>query len=382
MFDDASSRRLVLHLPPLLVILILDLLNREVKQQRLQNILVVRTDRIGDVILAFPMIEALKLTFPQVRVAMLLNSYTAGLAEGITDVLIYNRNRKPKPFFAMLAELHRGQFDAVVVAFPRFRIAVLLWLAGIPVRVGTGYRWYSFLFNRKIFEHRKTVEKHEAEYNLSLLKGLGCTVVSKPDVKLAISEKERMTAFNIRQSMGILDTDRLVLLHPGSGGSARDWRPKNFSQLAVELKKRGYSVVVTGGNSEAELVESVVQNAGEGVRPFVSNLSLKEFAAFIQSAKLFVANSTGPLHIAAVVGTPVIGFYAPMRVMSPKRWGPLTDRKVIFVPDPAQCSRCKGGECQGSQCMEQITVRQVLEASIRLTEYGEISPSSDVRTIS
>ena len=352
------------------------------KQQRLRNILVVRTDRIGDVILTLPVVEVLKWTFPHARVAMLLNSYTAGLAEGVADVLIYNREITPKPFFAMLAELRRAQFDAAVVAFPRFRIALLLWLAGIPVRVGTGYRWYSFLFNRKIFEHRKTAEKHEAEYNLSLLKGLGCPVSSKLDVKLVISEKERTAASEVRQSMGISDTDRVVLLHPGSGGSARDWRPKNFSQLAAELKKRGFFVVVTGGNSDAELVKSVVQNAGEGIQPFVSNLSVKEFAAFIESARLFVANSTGPLHIAAVVGTPVIGIYPPVRVMSPKRWGPLTDKKVIFVPDPVLCSRCKGGECQGNQCMEQITVQQVLDAAIKLTKQIEISPSSDVQTIS
>ena len=281
------------------------------KQQLLQNILVVRTDRIGDVILTLPTIEALKSNFPSARVAMLLNSYTESLVEGIANVLYYNREVAPKPFFEMLTELRRAQFDAAVVAFPRFRIALLLWLARIPIRVGTGYRWYSFLFNRKIFEHRKTVEKHEAEYNLSLLKGLGCTVSWKPEVKIIISEQERETASEIRKSIGILDTDRLVLLHPGSGGSAHDWKPENFALLASELKKRGFYVVITGGKAETELVYTVAQNAGEGVKSFVSDLSLKEFAAFIQTAKLFVANSTGPLHIAAAVGTPVVGFFAP-----------------------------------------------------------------------
>ena len=351
------------------------------KQQRLQNILVVRTDHIGDVILTLPTVEALKLNFPNAHVAMLLNSYTASLAEGIADVLYYNREEAPKPFFEMLAELRRAQFDTAVVAFPRFRIALLLWLAGIPVRIGTGYRWYSFLFNRRIFEHRKTVEKHEAEYNLSLLGGLGCTILSTPEAKIVISEQERIKASDIRKSIGILDADRLILLHPGSGGSARDWKPENFSRLASELKKRGFYVVITGGKAEIELVHSVARNAGEGVKSFVSNLSLKEFAAFIQTAKLFVANSTGPLHIAAAVGTPVVGFFAPVHVMSPKRWGPLTNKKAIFVPDPVQCPRCKGGECQGNQCMEQITVQQVLEASMKLTEYNRMPTSSNVRTI-
>ena len=337
----------------------------------MQNILVVRTDRIGDVILTLPTIEALKLNLPNAHIAMLLSSYTASLVEGIADVLTYNREIALKPFFEMLAELRRARFDVAVVAFPRFRIALLLWLAGIPLRIGTGYRWYSFLFNRKIFEHRKNVEKHEAEYNVSLLKGLGCTVSSMPEVKLVISQQERKTASDIRHSLGISDIDCLILLHPGSGGSARDWKPENFAHLATALKKRGYYVVVTGGKAEAELVQSVAQDAGEGVKAFVSYLSLKEFAAFIQTAKLFVANSTGPLHIAAAVGTPVIGFYAPVHVMSPKRWGPLTDKKVIFVPDPALCSQCKGGECIGNKCMEQIEVDQVMESAVKLITGNE-----------
>ena len=347
----------------------------------MQNILVVRTDRIGDVILTLPTIDALKLNFPNARVAMLLNSYTADLVEGVADVILYNKEGAPKPFFEMLAELRKARFDAVVVAFPRFRIALLLWLAGIPVRIGTGYRWYSILFNKKIFEHRKIVEKHEAEYNLSLLQGLGCTISSKPDLKIIISEQERETAYHIRRSLGIKDTERLVVLHPGTGGSAHDWKPENFSLIAAELNKRGFCTVITGGNTESDLVKSVAQNAGEGVIPFVSSLNLKEFAAFIQTAKLFVSNSTGPLHIAAAVGIPVLGFYSPVLAMSPKRWGPLTDKKVIFVPEPAQCLRCKGGKCRGNECMEQITIRQVLRASLNLLEHNTILSTSDVRSI-
>jgi heptosyltransferase-2 len=336
----------------------------------LQNILVVRTDRIGDVILTLPTVEALKSNFPNAHIAMLLNSYTADLVEGIADVLLYNKESAPKPFFEMLAELRRARFDAVMVAFPRFRIALLLWLAGIPVRVGTGYRWYSFLFNKRIFEHRKTVEKHEAEYNLSLLQGLGCTVSAKPEVRIVISDREKKVAFAVRQSIGISESDSMVLLHPGSSGSARTWKPENFAQLANELKIHGFHVVITGGKSETKLVHSVMEKTGEGVKSFISDLRLKEFAAFIQTARLFVANSTGPLHIAAAVGTPVVGFYAPVYVMSPKRWGPLTDKKAIFVPDPAQCSRCNGAECRGNECMDQINVQQVLQASLKLIEHN------------
>jgi heptosyltransferase III len=294
---------------------------------------------------------------------MLVSPYTAPLVEGIVEVLLYNRER---PFFEMLTTLHRAAIDAAVVAYPRFRIAILLWLAGIPVRVGIGYRWYSFLFNKRVFEHRKTVKKHEAEYNLSLAKELGCHPVGLPSVRLNISEHEKRTADDIRKSLGITNNDTLVLLHPGTGGSARDWKPERFAELARDLVKKRYRVVITGGSTEGEIVNHVAHVAGSDVKPFISTVGLKEYAAFIQTAQLFISNSTGPLHIAAVVGTPVIGFYPPIRVMSPKRWGPLTEKKAIFVPDPAKCPRCKGGECQGDDCMEQIEVNTVVDAAVGL----------------
>jgi heptosyltransferase III len=332
----------------------------------LYNILVVRTDRIGDVILTLPTVDALKSNFPNAQVTMLVNSYTSILVEDFAGTLLYNREEKLKPFFEMLREIRNTHFDVAVAVHPRFRIALLLRLAGIPLRIGTGYRWYSFLFNKRIYEHRKTVEKHEAEYNLSLLKGLGHIELSKPKVKIIISQQEKEKASNVRQLLGILEADRLVLLHPGSGRSARDWRPERFARLAAELTKLGYRVVITGGEKEEALVNRVAREAENNVKSFISTLNLKEFAAFIQTAKLFVANSTGPLHIAAAVGTPVIGFYPPVLVMSPKRWGPLTDKKAVFVPDPALCPRCKGGECRGNDCMDQISVNQVLEAAAKL----------------
>jgi heptosyltransferase-3 len=362
-FLEVNALKVIsLLLLPLLRILTQDLIVPGVKEHRLQNILVVRTDRIGDVILTLPSIETLKSSFPSAHVSMLVSSYTSELVQDFADVCLYDREGTPKPFFVILTELHRGRFDAAIVAYPRFRIALLLWLAGIPIRVGTGYRWYSFFFNRKVFEHRKTVEKHEAEYNLSLLKILGCVLPSKPEVHFVISDIERQTATQVRQRLGIFDSDRLVLLHPGSGGSAHNWKPELFTQLAVELSKSGFRVIITGGTTESELVQKVASEAGQDVTPFVSTLSLRNFAAFIQTARLFIANSTGPLHIAAAVGIPVIGFYPPVKVMSPARWGPLSDKKIIFVPDPIKCPRCKGRECQGNDCMEQIEVSQVVQA--------------------
>ena len=338
------------------------------KKNNFQHILVVRTDRIGDVLLTLPVAEELCTQFPQASISMLLREYTRDIAvtqRGVSSVITYDRDGIVKPFFEMVRELRHARIDAAVVAYPRFRIALLLWLARISVRAGTAYRWYSFLFNVRVFEHRKTVAKHEAEYNLSLLSALGCKVTA-PHIELVLTAEDVQTAEEVRRRLQIPETDRVVILHPGSGGSARDWKPEQFSALAVLLAAKGLRVIVTGSEAERTLVETVAKESNGSAIPFISSLRLREFAAFMKTAKLFVANSTGPLHLAASVGTPVIGFYPPLKVMSPKRWGPLTEKKIIFVPDPAKCPRCRGGECEGNTCMEQITPEQAAEAAEKL----------------
>lgn len=316
------------------------------------------------------MVSILRKEFPAARMTMLLRSYTKELAvgyEGVGDILLYDQSGEQKPFFAMLKELRSGWFDLVVVSYPTLRLALLMFLAGIPTRVGTGYRWYSFLFNKRVFEHRRTAEKHEVEYNLSLLKAIGCRVDAVPQISLSISDDEQRTAKDVARSMGIADSDAVVVLHPGSGGSARDWSVENFGALARSLNSAGYRVVVTGGKSEESLVQRVIEQAKGTAIPCVGRLSLKELAAFLRSVKLFVSNSTGPLHIAAVVGTPVIAFFPPIRECGAQRWGPLTEKKVIFTADNKICVRCQGKDCMGDDCMDQITVEQVLASAKLLT---------------
>ncbi len=330
-----------------------------------KKILIVRTDRIGDVVLSFPMIGVLKSALPSSSISFLLRSYARELADGqehLDQVLLYDSGGVRKPFFQMLAELRKERFDAVVITYPTVRLAFLMFLSGMPIRVGTGYRWYSPLFNRRIFEHRKTAEKHESEYNLSLLKGLGVTTAASPRPTLVVSGVERKKA---REILGALNIDAgapLIILHPGSGGSARDWKPQHFGELAMRLQQGGKNVLVTGGPGEESLVHQVLGVAGGKAASLPKPLPLKALAALIETADVFVANSTGPLHIAAAVGTPVVAFYPPILQCSSKRWGPLTEKKVIFEPSAADCPVCKGEACRGDDCMDLISVQEVEKA--------------------
>ena len=212
------------------------------------------------------MAQALKRHFPEAVVGMLIRQYTAEMVEGnsaVDQILYYDDGSRPLPFFTLVAALRTGDFDIVFHTHPRFRLALVTWIARIPLRIGTGYRWYSFLFNRKMFEHRKYARRHELEYNLSLLKVVDCPV-DDADVlpRVSIPESAPPSVKKILSSHGITDLEKIVIIHPGSGGSARDWAVANFGLFARRLAAfPGVRVIVTGGKNEENLV-SEVQTAG------------------------------------------------------------------------------------------------------------------------
>ena len=163
------------------------------------------------------------------------------------------------------------------------------------------------------------------------------------------------------------------MLHPGSGGSARDWSAENFAALGERIRTRmNMPVVVTGGANERDLVHRVALGMTSAPAECAGLLSLTELAALLRRARVFVSNSTGPLHIAAAAGTPVVGFYPPIVQCSPVRWGPWTAKKKIFQPDRAACPLCKGGPCRSDVCMNQISVDAVEEGISELLLGGGV----------
>lgn len=338
----------------------------------------VRTDRLGDVILTLPMLPALRSCFPDAHIAMLLRRYTGEVLEGnpyVDELIWYDRNSNPAqpshgliPFNEMCTVLRERKFDAAVVVYPRFRLAWLMFRAGIPLRIGTGYRLYSFLFNRRVYEHRKDAKRHEVEYNLNLLRELNCTLPNdfRPEFVVDVPAHAEEKVRQVLQAAGVADAP-FAVIHPGSGGSAREWPTGNFGVLASRLNSElGLRVIVTGTKGEAGKIAEVVQASEGQAIALEESLSIKEFAALIRSAKIFLSNSTGPLHLAVAMGTPVIGLFPQHTAMSARRWGPYTEKKIVFVPDrPLDCNVCIENQT-ACECMATITVDQVFASAMSL----------------
>ena len=137
-----------------------------------------RTDRIGDVILSTPVLTALKGHYPDSHISMMVQRYTRDLVEGHphVDKVICFEDIADRSFLSRVRFIRQQHFDHVFLLHPRLHLSLLMFVARIPVRIGSGYRWYSFLFNRRIFEHRKTAQHHELDYNLRMLQAIDIQV--------------------------------------------------------------------------------------------------------------------------------------------------------------------------------------------------------------
>jgi heptosyltransferase III len=329
-----------------------------------KRILLIRTDRIGDVVLSMPMLPELRKHFPSAKITMMVRPYTEELVKNhpdVNDVMLWNENDQ-KSIVQMVSRLTERHFDIAILPYPRFNLALMIFLARIQFRVGTGYRWYSFLLNKKVYEHRKDARKHEVEYNLDLLRAIGIDKVGIPHFDFEISDVAMKKVDSMLEDDDVTEKG-FIILHAGSGGSARDWPMEKFSQLGNVIQSElQMKVVLTGGLNEIHLVGSVEHQMKTKPLNYTGKFSLQELGALCKRAAVFVSNSTGPLHIASIVGTPVIAFYPPIIQCSPARWGPYTEKKIVFTSDSKKCDLCNGGMCQSNSCMNQITVEDVLSS--------------------
>jgi heptosyltransferase III len=332
----------------------------------IKRILVVRTDRIGDLVLTLPMVDVLRMNYPDAHIAMLARRYTAELAGSsgnVDEVILYDQESNFVPFFKMLKLIRLKKFDVVFVAFPRMRLAILLWLAHIKHRVGSGFRLYSLFFNKRVYEHRKDAKKHELEYNLTLLEKFGCMLKKIQTPWIDVKEENILSVKSKLKQMGIDETDKLIIMHPGSGGSSRDWNRERFIELAKKITKLpNIKIILTGSVNETTLIQYIKNNVDAAV-DMCGQFSLLEYAGLSKLAKLFIGNSTGTLHIAAAVGTPVISFFPHIKPMTPERWGPYTDKKKVFIPQnqPPDCKKCVNNKTN-CECVDSISADTVFES--------------------
>ncbi|MGL5237949.1 MAG: glycosyltransferase family 9 protein [Plesiomonas shigelloides] len=313
----------------------------------MKRILVVRNDKIGDFMLAWPSFAMLKASMPQARIYALVPHYTAALAKmcpWIDEVVIDPGEHASKDMQQQLQRTLRGLgFDAAICLFSTSRIAWMLWRAHIPYRLAPATKWAQILFNHRLAQRRSRSQKPESEYNLDLIRhflnSLQINIVEPhaPYLSFAIEDIAKQREYLI-QHYGLNPALKWGFIHAGSGGSARNLNLQQYADFAFELQNQHkIQWVLTAGPTEqayAKELEQLIARDGGDVVLLGSDATLTQFVHILSCADLFVAGSTGPLHIAGALDIPTIGFFPSRRSATPLRWQPLNrqGRHLAFCP--------------------------------------------------
>ena len=325
------------------------------------NVIISRTDSIGDVVLCLPVAALLKQHFPNMIVGFLGTSYTKTIIEccPYIDVFIDQDDFLTKPV-TLLGE----KPQCILHVLPRSTLAKRAKQLGIPSRIGTVNRLYHwFNCNRWVRLSRKNSPLHEAQLNLQLLQPLGIKD------KFSLSEMADLIAMDNLPELPsayakLLNPDKFkLILHPKSRGSAREWSMEHYIALIKLLDTNKYQIFISGTQNEKADLQSLLAAVGHLVTDISGLMNLAEFIAFIAACDGLVACSTGPLHIAAALQKHAIGIYPPMQPIHPGRWQPIGKQTKVFVLDKI-CNACRKDKtnCPCTQSIQPSAIRDYLEA--------------------
>lgn len=234
--------------------------------------------------------------------------------------------------FALARKLKKAKIDASITLFSNTKVAIAQFLCGIKIRIAPATKIAQIFYNRRVKQRRSRVEMAEFEYNLQLAKALFEEIkLEFPSPLVTIDEAEKKRAYEaFCQNHAVDKEKKIIAFHPGFGGSSdANWTVEEYIELAkVLLDKEKFQIVFTFGPGEDELYDAVKKASLKGVVLYQSQGSIMDFAKLISSFSLFVSTSTGTYHLAAMVGTPTMTFFADTLFASVKRWRAIGDENL------------------------------------------------------
>jgi ADP-heptose:LPS heptosyltransferase len=298
----------------------------------MHKILVIRNDKLGDFMLAWPAFALLKAQYSDCSITALVPAYTqpmAVLCPWIDDVIIDDNKTASLSGARVLAKkIKTRQFDASISFYSEARTALALWLAKIPERYGPATKIAQIFLNKKLRQRRSSSSKPEYQYNNDLARFY---ILSKGDVPVTQPSGPYLTfpAYELdevnrsfRAEHKISDTAKIIFIHPGSGGSAVNLSLQQYAKLAdLIARNNSVHIVISCGPDELDIAQSLagmIKHAS--VSCYHSTAGLVDFAKHIGICDLFISGSTGPLHIAGALDVATAAFYPTKRSATALRW--------------------------------------------------------------
>jgi lipopolysaccharide heptosyltransferase II len=349
------------------------------KWDEAENILAVRLDAMGDVLMTGPAIAALAESRPGRRVTVLTSpsgAEAAALLSGVDRIIAYDApwmkatgpRTSPQPDFALIDRLRREQFDAAVIftvySQNPLPAALMCYLAGIPLRLAHCRENPYLLLTDCVKETEpESGIRHEVRRQLDLAATVGCHS-NDERIRVRISDE---AAAHVRQTLRWMDleeSESWAVVHPGATAASRRYPPARFAEVCRELvQNHGLKLVFTGHGAELPLVDEIRELMEAPSECLAGELNLAELAALLEAAPLLIANNTGPVHLAAAVGCPVVDLYA----LTNPQHGPWMVPHRVLSHD-VECRWCYRSVCpQGhNDCIARIEPKAVVQAALEL----------------
>ncbi len=349
----------------------------------IKNTLVINLGGIGDLLLSMPALRALRGLYPQARISVLVNQRSYELAKALPYFdeahifYLYPSGKIPPAKiyknFLTLWLLRRKKFDlainmrTLVSQASAQKMNFLLSIINPKIKAGRDTQGRGWFFDIKIPE-TDIGDKFEAEYDIDTVEALGAKVIDKA-IELAVGKEEQCNIRSILKDKGIEDKDILVGIHP-VGMSSHRWPVENFSQVIREINNKiNCKFVLTGAKDEVSLAGRLVKITGIKIISLAGRLSFRELAALIERCNIFISNDTSPMHIAAILGTPLVAIFGPgyLRRFDPRN---ISDKARVLYKK-ADCAPCDKVVCSSLKCLKSISPQELIEAALGLLHKNE-----------
>jgi heptosyltransferase I len=347
-----------------------------------RRILLIKPSSLGDIVHALPTAAALKRRFPAASLTWLVKRQWAGVLEGssaLHHILAVDLSLGGLP--AAIRAVRAGRFDLVVDLQGLFRSAVLAWLSGARVRVGfaNGREGSPWFYTQKVAI--VDPEMHAVDRYLLIPRSLGGAppLIGALDFPMAVDSEADKKVSEMLLSMGWITGSPLVAINAGARWPTKQWPSSAFAEVADQLQDEGIRVVVIGSVAESHLANTVIGHMRTSAINLVGKTSIKELIALLRRVRFLITNDSGPMHVAAALGTPVVALFGPT---DPGRTGPYgLGRQVLRSGIP--CSPCFSRRCVNPktlECLTSISPGQVVDQALRLVrETGGLASRREVR---
>jgi lipopolysaccharide heptosyltransferase II len=323
-----------------------------------ENILVLNRIHIGDCLFTTPALRALRAGFPRARIVVTVpeSNRDLFLANPSVDEILPRPRRGLRAKQAFLRAVRERGFDLVISFQERTLFyALATRRSGAKMSVATLY-WPTRPFYRRV--GRRVFGEHEVEKYATLVEALGLPRPSTPP-ELHVCAEHAAAAERLLREKGWRDGERLIGLNPGATQDRKRWPPERFAAVGDRLAAdHGCRIAVFGGPGDRELAERVTREMAAPAVSLAGCLRLGETAAALRRCALVISNDTGPMHMAAALGVPVLALFGPT---PPNQFGPLGPHQTVL--------RARGGcpDCP-PPCMHGISVEECLAAAERMLD--------------